>query len=181
MCIKLEAGSPTCTQFSAIYPVLLLPCVFFIDSATGVDIEITGGATLNKESLLASLNRATNLPAGTTALPAESPAVSTPTAETKIPAVASPVAVATPAVVAAPAAEPVEGGSAAVEPAAAAAGGSAGQQLEARVERAKQLMEERRLERERQEKEKEKTEEQRRREAGRVGTDTVEQVQCWTG
>ena len=67
------------------------------------------------------------------------------------------------------------------EPAAAAAGGSAGQQLEARVERAKQLMEERRLERERQEKEKEKTEEQRRREAGRVGTDTVEQVQCWTG
>ena len=164
VCIKLEAGSPTCTQFSAIYPVLLLPCVFFIDSATGVDIEITGGATLNKESLLASLDRATNLPAGTTALPAESPAVSTPAAETKAPAVASPAAVA------APAAEPVEGGSAVVKPPAPAAGGSAGQQLEARVERAKQLMEERRLERERQEKEKEKTEEQRRREAGKVGS-----------
>ena len=37
--------------------MLLVPSVFFIDSSTGVDLEITGGV-LTKDSLLASVTKA---------------------------------------------------------------------------------------------------------------------------
>ena len=30
VCISVENGSTTCMQFSSIYPVLLVPCVYFI-------------------------------------------------------------------------------------------------------------------------------------------------------
>ena len=30
VCIKLENGSTTCSQFAAIYPVILIPSIFFI-------------------------------------------------------------------------------------------------------------------------------------------------------
>jgi len=56
VCIKVETGSTACNQFSQIYPVIIVPSVFFIDSATGVDLEIN--AVISKESLTASVNKA---------------------------------------------------------------------------------------------------------------------------
>ena len=49
----------SCKQFSAIYPVILVPSIYFIDSQSGVNIETTGGA-VTKEKLLESLNKARN-------------------------------------------------------------------------------------------------------------------------
>ncbi|XP_064643800.1 UBX domain-containing protein 4-like [Lineus longissimus] len=40
--IRVDAQSETCTQFSAIYPVVCVPSVFFIGNS-GVPLEITGG------------------------------------------------------------------------------------------------------------------------------------------
>merc|ERR1719187_3084210 len=57
VCIKVENGTSTCNQFSQIYPVILIPSVFFIDSATGVDLEITGGV-VTKDSLKTSVEKA---------------------------------------------------------------------------------------------------------------------------
>merc|ERR1712096_278878 len=57
VCISVENGTPTCMQFSSIYPVILVPSVYFIDSSTGVDLEITGGI-VTKESLMASISKA---------------------------------------------------------------------------------------------------------------------------
>ena len=34
VCIKLENGSPTCSQFAAIYPVIIVPSVYFIGDVT---------------------------------------------------------------------------------------------------------------------------------------------------
>jgi len=59
ICIKVENGSVSCKQFSAIYPVILVPSIYFIDSQSGVNIETTGGA-VTKEKLLESLNKARN-------------------------------------------------------------------------------------------------------------------------
>ena len=36
VCIKVENGSTTCKQFAAIYPVILIPSVYFIGSQTAV-------------------------------------------------------------------------------------------------------------------------------------------------
>ena len=48
-----------CNQFSAIYPVILVPSIYFIDSQSGVNIETTGGV-VTKEKLMESLNKAKN-------------------------------------------------------------------------------------------------------------------------
>lgn len=56
VCIKVENGTTACNQFSQIYPVIIVPSVFFIDSATGVDLEIT--AVVSTESLAASVKKA---------------------------------------------------------------------------------------------------------------------------
>jgi len=54
--IKVQNGTTACNQFSQIYPVIIVPSVYFIDSATGVDLEIA--AVTSKESLAASVNKA---------------------------------------------------------------------------------------------------------------------------
>ncbi|ELT99244.1 hypothetical protein CAPTEDRAFT_104335, partial [Capitella teleta] len=41
--LQLKANSEACAQFSAIYPVVCVPCVFFIGS-NGMPIEITPGS-----------------------------------------------------------------------------------------------------------------------------------------
>jgi len=56
VCIEVVNGSPTCAQFAAIYPVILVPSVFFIDSRTGVDLEITGGV-ITKQQLIDSIEK----------------------------------------------------------------------------------------------------------------------------
>lgn len=45
-------------QFSQLYPVVLVPSIYFIDSSSGVDIEVTGGQ-ISKEKLLESIGSAT--------------------------------------------------------------------------------------------------------------------------
>ena len=40
VCIKVQNGTQSCSQFSQIYPVVLLPSIYFIDSQSGVNIEI---------------------------------------------------------------------------------------------------------------------------------------------
>ncbi len=56
--VKLINGSETCGQFSQLYPVLILPSIYFIDAATGVDLEVTGGVEITKEKLLESAKKA---------------------------------------------------------------------------------------------------------------------------
>ena len=55
--IKVQNGSQSCTQFSQIYPVILVPSIYFIDSQSGVNIETTGGA-VDKEKLIESIDKA---------------------------------------------------------------------------------------------------------------------------
>jgi len=57
ICIKVQNGSQSCTQFSQIYPVILVPSIYFIDSQSGVNIETTGG-TVDKEKLIESIDKA---------------------------------------------------------------------------------------------------------------------------
>eukprot|EP00092_Neocalanus_flemingeri_P039660 GFUD01043192.1.p1 GENE.GFUD01043192.1~~GFUD01043192.1.p1 ORF type:complete len:451 (+),score=153.31 GFUD01043192.1:49-1401(+) len=157
VCITVENGSNTCLQFSSIYPVILVPSVYFIDSGTGVDLEITGGI-VTKESLMASINKAV--------------AKFGEAAETVLTA---PVAAVEPAVVAVAETSVVssESGPTATkdESTIEAVSNTSGEQppaLEDRVEKAKVLMEQRRVERENQEKEKEKSQEKERREVGQA-------------
>lgn len=55
--IRLENGTESCKQFAQLYPVILVPSIYFIDSSTGVDIEITGGLVA-REKLMASIEKA---------------------------------------------------------------------------------------------------------------------------
>eukprot|EP00088_Acartia_fossae_P037646 TRINITY_DN3884_c0_g1_i3.p1 TRINITY_DN3884_c0_g1~~TRINITY_DN3884_c0_g1_i3.p1 ORF type:complete len:503 (+),score=139.90 TRINITY_DN3884_c0_g1_i3:34-1509(+) len=57
VCIKIEQGSTTFSQFSQIYPVLLVPSIFYINSGTGVDLEVTV-TTGDEKSIVAGLDRA---------------------------------------------------------------------------------------------------------------------------
>jgi len=143
-------GSATCSQFSAIYPVILVPSVFFIDSSTGVDLEITGGV-LNKDLLVESICKTlSKLNAGTPA---------------------SPEANATPVTLATESAE-VPIAHLVSEPSTSAAvsadtSGKESSSLEERVEKAKRLALQRQSEREQAEKDKEKSEELERRKIGK--------------
>ena len=47
------------SRHSAIYSVILVPSIYFIDSQSGVNIETTGGV-VTKEKLMESLNKAKN-------------------------------------------------------------------------------------------------------------------------
>merc|ERR1711971_1265819 len=55
--IKIQNGTESCTQFSQIYPVILVPSIYFIDSQSGTNIETTGG-TVDKEKLIESIDKA---------------------------------------------------------------------------------------------------------------------------
>lgn len=160
VCIEVNAGSNTCAQFSAIYPVMVVPSVYFIDSTTGVDLEITGGL-VTKDSLLASVARArkrladpdTLLPPPlATSAPAATPAPSSSATSSSAPAPA-PTTVGTEPVVASP-------------PAAAQTSSQAS--LEERVARAKLLVQQRQADREKEEEDKEKNREVERRKLGQA-------------
>jgi len=57
--IKIKNGSESFKQFSQIYPVLLVPSLYFIDSASGVDLEVTAvNAEVTLDRLMASLDKA---------------------------------------------------------------------------------------------------------------------------
>jgi len=158
VCISVENGTNTCLQFSSIYPVILVPSVYFIDSSTGVDLEITGGI-VTKESLLGSINKALDK-----------------VGEAVDIAQAAPVAAAAPASITETSATIIESSNSTKEAAEeskveAVSSNSSVEQpkpLEERVERAKLLMAQRQAEREAQEKEKEKDKEKERREVGKA-------------
>lgn len=163
VCVEVESGSTTCSQFAAIYPVMVVPAVYFIDSTSGVDLEITGGQ-ITVESLLASIQRAydklaslaapttdTNIPPTTSATVAE-PAPAT----ASVPAPAPEVSIST--------SSPPE--TSAVTPEATSS--SSDTSLAERVARAKMLMQQRQLEKDREQEEKERNQEIERRKLGQV-------------
>jgi len=152
ICIRLENGTPTCSQFAAIYPVILIPSIYFIDSSTGVDIEITGGV-ITKESLSTSFEKVKKSVGGVE-VPAKEPSENVESVpEASVSVVKSESS-------AVPASSAVSAASSSV---------SAGQSsLNERVERAKQLVEQRKMEKERDEQEKEKSKEVERREIGKA-------------
>ncbi len=41
--VRVEAGSQLCRQFSAVYPVVTVPALYFIDASDGVNVEVAGG------------------------------------------------------------------------------------------------------------------------------------------
>ncbi|XP_068222798.1 UBX domain-containing protein 4-like isoform X2 [Palaemon carinicauda] len=61
--IKLENGTEPANQFSQIYPVVVLPSLYFISGSTGMPLEILGGAVTN-EKLKEKLDQLTNGPEG---------------------------------------------------------------------------------------------------------------------
>jgi len=163
VCIEVNAGSTTCAQFSAIYPVMVVPSVYFIDSTTGVDLEITGGL-VTKDSLLESVARARKRltePGTLAPVPAAS---SAPTA-TSAPAPPSAPAPTSAAATVSEESVPTAGSSP-----IAAKNESSSQQasLDERVARAKMLVQLRQAEREKEEEEKEKNREMERRKLGQA-------------
>jgi len=173
VCISVENGTNTCLQFSSIYPVILVPSVYFIDSSTGVDLEITGGI-VTKESLLGSINKALDKVGEAVDIAQAAPVA---VAAAPVAAAAAPVAVAAaPASITETSATIIESSNSTKEAAEeskveAVSSNSSVEQpkpLEERVERAKLLMAQRQAEREAQEKEKEKDKEKERREVGKA-------------
>ena len=57
VCIKVQNGTQPCNQFSQLYPVILVPSIYFIDSQSGTNIETTGG-TVEKEKIISSVDKA---------------------------------------------------------------------------------------------------------------------------
>merc|ERR1712203_675274 len=55
--IKIQNGTESCTQFSQIYPVILVPSIYFIDSQSGTNIETTWGSA-EKDKLMQSIEKA---------------------------------------------------------------------------------------------------------------------------
>jgi len=152
VCISVENGSTTCMQFSSIYPVILVPCVYFIDSSTGVDLEITGGA-ITKDVLLASINKAVER-VNTQTVTVTQQAAANDVSREQSSSVTESLGTSNDVEVYRP------------EPPANTEGQTVS--LEERVEKAKQLMAQRQHEREEQEKEKEKEKEIERREIGKA-------------
>jgi len=153
VCISVENGTNTCLQFSSIYPVILVPSVYFIDSNTGVDLEITGGI-VTKETLISSINKAlAKVGEAVVAVQATPDVAETKSAEAEGTTEAKQSENSTSEVV--------------VQPEAANSSRSE-IPLEDRVARAKELMAQRQAEREAQEKEKEKDKEKERREVGKA-------------
>jgi len=154
VCISVENGTSTCMQFSSIYPVILVPSVYFIDSSTGVDLEITGGI-VTKESLMGSISKAQAKVGQVVETPPVAPVVVEEEPATVSETETTPV-------VESITNEVVE------SEAATTTAGTQAASLEDRVERAKVLMAQRQAERETEEKEKEKDKEKERREVGKA-------------
>lgn len=75
--IKLENGTEPANQFSQIYPVVLLPSLYFISGSTGMPLEILGGA-VSEEKLKEKLNQLSNGPEGAAEKQQQEPSVSAP-------------------------------------------------------------------------------------------------------
>ena len=54
----MEGGSDLCRQFSAVYPVVVVPALYFIDASDGVNVEVAAGAAKTQEQLAASVEKA---------------------------------------------------------------------------------------------------------------------------
>ena len=57
VCIKVQNGTQPCNQFSALYPVILVPSIYFINSQNGQNIETTGGQA-DKDKVVTSIDKA---------------------------------------------------------------------------------------------------------------------------
>lgn len=164
--IKVKNGTEICRQFSQIYPVVLIPSIYFIDSSTGVDLEVTGGQ-VSREMLEASFVKVAerkSAPPNAAQVPASS----------VVQATTAPLAASD---IASPRADRVEQARQILRSETAMTSEPKVEEnssddsrlsLEDRVARAKRLLAERQAAKAEEEKEKEKNDEQTRREAGKA-------------
>ncbi|XP_059079325.1 UBX domain-containing protein 4-like isoform X2 [Tigriopus californicus] len=133
VCIRLKNGSPLAEQFAQIYPVVLVPSIFFINSANGMDLEVTGGV-----QLLQSQNIAQSLAKAQARFAQTSPSPPVTAAGVTAESVASPRGQRV-----MEASQSLQNSAPRVEVASPAPLPSPAESLEARVARAKRLMAER--------------------------------------
>ena len=50
--IRIENGCERCEQFSQLYPVVIVPSVYFIDAVTGIDVEILSGIGVDAQKVI---------------------------------------------------------------------------------------------------------------------------------
>lgn len=55
--IKVLAGTPPCTQFSQLYPVLVTPAIYFIRSRDGIDLEVKVGNHWDQEIIQETIRK----------------------------------------------------------------------------------------------------------------------------
>jgi len=152
-CVSIKVGynDEARKQFEQFYPILIVPSIYFIESTTGVNLEVTAGEA-DQDKLLASLRKANE--ARSSSVPGEKPAAA---------ASAHPAAAPTP---------PVESTSAPLESAVASDNSQSSSSadkaaLEERVARAKELLEKRRQQKMAEEEDKVKNSEMERRTEGK--------------
>lgn len=150
ICISLKTGSNEARQFSQLYPVLVIPAIFLI-GLQGAPLEVIGGV-VEKEEIITRANNALEL-LNKEANPSPQPQ---PTVSASPPAPVQPAA-------AVEEVKPTE------DPVEDTQEGAHNSQLplEARVERANQLIAAARAKKAEEEKEKEKAKERERRELGK--------------
>jgi len=144
--------------------VMVVPAVYFIDSTSGVDLEITGGQ-ITVESLLASIQRAYD----------KLSSLGAPSVDTNVPPVTSASnPVVTPVVEPTPDPAPAEVSPSTSSPPETSSvtpettSSNSDTSLAERVARAKMLMQQRQLEKDREQEEKERNQEIERRKLGQV-------------
>jgi len=153
-CVSIKVGynDEARKQFEQFYPILIVPSIYFIESTTGVNLEVTAGEA-DLEKILASLRKA--IGSRSSSVPNEKPGAVAPT-----PPAATPTA-------------PAESTSDTVETAAASDNSQSSSSsadkaaLEERVARAKELLEKRRLQKLAEEEDKVKNSEMERRVQGK--------------
>jgi len=160
VCIEVINGSPTCAQFSAIYPVLLIPSIYFIDSNTGVDLEILGGM-ITKEKIISSIRKTSEKIAPVESIQAQ-PSITVPVNDNEE---GSLVETSLPCTRGVPSSDDNEQSASSQD--TTASGSSKATSLEERVAKAKALAAQRQAEREESEKNKEKNAEMERRKMGK--------------
>jgi len=153
-CVSIQIGyqDEARKQFEQFYPVIIVPALYFIESSSGLNLEVAAGE-VTKEKLLASLTKAlgSKSPAAATATPSTDEKCQTATSSTETsPSTSSE--------------QPVEG---ATSSSSSTANTDPKVALEERVARAKELLEKRRQQKASEEDGKEKNREVERRELGK--------------
>jgi len=174
--IKLEVKSEPGIQFSQIYPVVIVPCVFFINGDNGVPLEVAGGYLAPEElaqkfSSAVQLHQSSIAAAGSSVTPASVPsaaaaAAATDNPEATVDRAASAGASASSDAASAPPSDQASAAAGGSDLDAEARTSSSAETLEQKKEKALQLLAMKREAKAREEEEKEKLREIERRKIG---------------